>query len=138
MKFEVLEHTADIGIKSYGGSLKELFENAATGMFSLMIDPDVVKSTGEFEISLTADDEQMLLVDWLTELLYIHEVYGVLLNEFDIKVQKGDDGMELAGVVRGEAIDDGRHHLKTMIKAVTYHMLEIDLKEGYLVVIFDI
>lgn len=138
MRFEVFEHTADAGIKAYGHSLKALFENAAFGMFSLIADLNNVKSTGEFKVELKANDKEQLLVDWLGELIYIHEVYNVLLKDFEIELIKGDGDIALSGVVRGEAIDEDRHTLKTVVKAVTYHMLEINEEKGYLAVIFDV
>ena len=138
MRFETFEHTADVGIKAYGKDLDEMFENAAFGMFGLIADLDGVKNTGEFKVSLEGADEGQLLVDWLTELLYIHEVYNVLLKDFKVDITKGDKELLLRAVIRGETIDDRRHHLKTMVKAVTYHMLEVNLKDGYLSVLLDI
>jgi SHS2 domain-containing protein len=143
MRFEQFEHTADVGIKAYGKTLEELFGNAALGMFSIMVDLDGVASKGEFKVVLKADDKEKLLVDWLGELLYIHEVYDVLLNEFEVDIddaKEDEDGatLELKAVVRGESIDREKHDLKAMVKAVTYHMLEINEDEGYLKVLFDI
>jgi SHS2 domain-containing protein len=143
MRFEQFEHTADVGIKAYGKTLEELFGNAALGMFSIMVDLDGVASKGEFKVVLKSDDRERLLVDWLGELLYIHEVYDVLLNEFEVDIaeaKEDEDGatLELKAVVRGESIDREKHDLKAMVKAVTYHMLEINEDEGYLKVLFDI
>jgi len=138
MRFEVFEHTADVGIKAHGNNLKELLENAAFGMFSLIADLNKVKSVGEFKVVLKSDDKEQLLVDWLSELLYLHEVYNALLKDFEIEIREGKDAIELKGIVKGEEIDEKRHHLKAMVKAVTYHMLEINEKDGYLTVLFDI
>jgi len=138
MKFEFVEHTADVGVKAYGSSLKEQFENAALGMFSLIADLDNVESVGEFKVTLKAPDSEQLLVDWLGELLYIHEVYDVLLKEFTVDVQETDESLELIAVVKGEQIDPSKHNLKTMVKAVTYHMLEVSEEKGYLFVLFDV
>jgi SHS2 domain-containing protein len=143
MRFEQFEHTADVGIKAYGKTLKELFGNAALGMFSIMVDLDGVASKGEFKVVMKSDDKEKLLVDWLGELLYIHEVYDVLLKDFEVdfnEAKEGEEGtvFELKAVVKGETIDREKHDLKSMIKAVTYHMLEINEDEGYLKVLFDI
>lgn len=143
MRFEQFEHTADVGIRAYGKTLEELFGNAALGMFSIMVDMEGVSQKGEFKVVLKADDKEKLLVDWLSELLYIHEVYDVLLSEFEVDIaelKEGEEGttFELKAVVKGETIDKKKHDLKAMIKAVTYHMLEINEDEGYLKVLFDI
>jgi SHS2 domain-containing protein len=138
MKFELIEHTADVGIKAYGESLKEMFESAASGLFSVIADPEGVKSVGEFKVVLQAEDKEQLLVDWLNELLYIHEVYEALLGEFTVDIERSEQGFELRGTVKGEQIDTRRHDLRNMVKAVTYHMLEVNEDKGYLVVILDI
>jgi SHS2 domain-containing protein len=143
MRFEQFEHTADVGIKAYGKSLEELFENAAFGMFSIMVDLKGVEQKGEFKVVLRTNDMEKLLVDWLSELLYIHEVYDVLLNDFKVEIRKSEQEdakarFELEALVRGETIDRDRHRLGAMIKAVTYHMLEINEKDDYLTVLFDV
>ena len=138
MRFEQIEHTADVGLKAYGRSLGEMFESAALGMFALMADLSKVEGRGEFRVELGAPDKEKLLVDWLTELIYMHEVYGVILNGFEVRIGEGKDDFELKATVRGETVDPDRHSLKKVVKAVTYHMLEINEKDGYLKVLFDV
>ena len=133
-RFEPLEHTADAGIRAYGRTLDELFANAAAGMFSLMADLKAVKPIGEYEVTVKANDLQTLLVDFLSELLYIHETQKVLLSEFEVKVT----GLAVDARVRGERIDRARHKLHMMVKAVTYHGIEVDPEKGEAQVIFDV
>lgn len=134
MRYEEIEHTADVGIRAYGRSLDELFANAAEGMFSLIADLTAVKPVGEIEVRLQADDIPTLFLRWLGELLYIHETQRLLFSSFDVHV----DGNSLQGHARGEAIDKKRHELKLMIKAVTRHGLVVDPEKGIADVIFDI
>lgn len=134
MRYEEIEHTADVGIRAYGRSLNELFANAAEGMFSLIADLSSVKAVGEVEVRLTAEDIPTLLLKWLSELLYIHETQNLLFCKFDVDVK----GTSLQGRARGEAIDKKRHELKLVIKAVTRHRLAVDAKKGFAEVIFDI
>ncbi len=134
VKYEVLEHTADVGLRVYGTTLEQLFEHAALGMFDLMTDVDVVKARGEVEIRVEAPDIESLLVDWLTELLYIHEVENVFLSRFEVSIED----LSLKATARGESVDPSRHPLELLIKAVTFHMIEVNAKEGYAVVIFDV
>ena len=134
MKYEYIEHTADIGIKAYGGSVAESFANAALGMFSVMTDVSKVEPVGEFDVRVESDNLENLLVDWLGELLFLHETQDVLLSEFDVKI----DGLSLDAKVRGETIDREKHELKDDVKAITYHMLEVNQEEGYLKVLLDI
>lgn len=134
MRYEEIDHTADVGIRAYGGTLDELFANAAEGMFTLIADPSTVRPVGEVEVRVTADDVPTLLLRWLTELLYAHETDRLLFSSFDAKVT----GTSMAGHARGEAIDKARHELKLAIKAVTRHRLTVDPEKGIAEVIFDI
>jgi SHS2 domain-containing protein len=103
-------------------------------MFNVMTDTSEVKSVGEYAIEVESADLQGLLVDWLSELLYLFDTQDVLLREFDVAIE----GNKLAASVRGEKLDRERHPLKSDVKAATYHMLEIDEKKGYAVVLLDI
>ncbi|MEE9224290.1 MAG: archease [Thermoplasmata archaeon] len=134
MKYEFIEHTADIGIKAYGETLEESFANAALGMFNVMTDVSKVEPVGEFDVKVESDTLENLLVDWLGELIFLHETQDVLLSEFDVEI----DGLSLDAKVRGETIDREKHELKDDVKAVTYHMLEVNQEEGYLKVLLDI
>ena len=134
MRFEELDHTADVGIRAYGASLEELFENAALGMFSLIVDLESVKPRGEVEVRVTAEDLEGLMVNWLQELLFLHETQHLVFCEFGVSIEK----LDLTGRVRGEAIDKRRHDLKLSVKAVTYHRLKVDPSKGVAEVIFDI
>ena len=134
MRYEEIDHTADVGIRAYGRTLGELFANAAEGMFSLIAELDTVKPVGEIEIRLTAEDPPTLLLRWLSELLYVHETRHLLFATFDVNAAGGS----LRGRARGEAIDKKRHELKLVIKAVTRHRLTVDTKKGIAEVIFDI
>jgi SHS2 domain-containing protein len=134
VRYEEIDHTADVGIRAYGRTLDELFANAAEGMFSLIADLTAVKPVGEVEVRLEADDLPTLLLRWLSELLYLHEMQKLLFSSFEARVV----GTSLEGRARGEAIDKTRHELKLAIKAVTRHGLTVDPQKGIAEVIFDI
>jgi len=134
VRYEEIEHTADVAIRAYGSTLDELFANAAEGMFSLIADLDSVKAVGEVEVRLEAEEIPTRLLRWLSELLYIHETQRLLFSSFEVRVV----GTSLQGRARGEAIDKKRHELKLVIKAVTRHGLTVDPEKGIAEVIFDI
>jgi SHS2 domain-containing protein len=135
-EFEILEHTADIGIIAYGADLKQAFANAAKGLSSLITDPGGVEERLHRDIELSADDEESLLVDWLNELVFYFDTEGILFKRFDIIEL---DGNHLRARGYGERVDSARHELKTGVKAATYHMLKIEKGKGCRVqVIFDI
>jgi SHS2 domain-containing protein len=132
--YELIEHTADVAVKAYGGDLSEMFANVALGMFNVMTDTSAVKTVGEYKVEVESADLEGLLVDWLSELLYLFDTQEVFLREFDVSI----DGNKLTASVRGENLDRERHPLKSDVKAATYHMLEINEEEGYVVVLLDI
>lgn len=136
-EFEIIEHTADIGIRAYGGSMASLFENAAAGMCSLITDLSQVGRVLEFEVELTAADREELIVEWLNELLYLQESREVLLGGFTIS-EIGDT--YLKGIVTGSSIESDGHELLAEVKAATYHGLSIRREEGRWMadVIFDV
>lgn len=137
-RFEVIDHTADIGIAAYGSDLKEAFANAAYALFSLMIDLEDVSDAICCEVEVTAADREDLLVAWLSELIYLFEVESVLFKRFEI----GElSEVRLRASCYGERMDAERHKLKMVVKAVTYHMLKIEGEKGdgfRVQVLFDI
>jgi SHS2 domain-containing protein len=77
------------------------------------------------------------MVDWLTELLYLHEVENLLFRGFKVE-SVGEEGLKAR--VKGEAFQEGVHVIKTGVKAVTYHQIEVRKgKEGWRAqIIFDL
>ncbi|MBA7700314.1 Protein archease [subsurface metagenome] len=136
-KYEFINHTADLGIRVRGLSLKELFENAARAMFDLIVDLDTVETRDQMAIEIKGGELEELLADWLRDLLYRYNGDKYLLKEF--KIEKISP-RGLKARVRGEKLDMSRHTLKREIKAVTYHGLEIRKlnHEWQAQIIFDI
>jgi SHS2 domain-containing protein len=134
--FEILDHTADVGIIAYGADLKQAFANAARALFSLITELDDVGEVLYRDIELTASDEESLLVGWLNELVYRFDTEGILFKRFDI-IQLDETYLQAKGY--GEKADVSKHSLKTGVKGATYHMLKVDKTDGYRVqVLFDI
>ena len=134
-RFDIIDHTADIGIVAYGAELKETFVNAAYAMFSLIADLDEVKPSVYREIEVEAEDQEGLLVRWLNELLYLFDVERIIFSSFEV-TEFGDTHLKARGY--GEPLDRSRHSLKAGVKAATYHMLRIEKDDGYKAqVIFD-
>src|SRR5659263_230184 len=92
-QYEYLEHTADIKFLAYGRTLEELFENAALAMFNVMIDTGKVSGETAKEVFLKSSDLESLLVDWLSELLYLFEVDEIVFRKFQVKEIR-DEGSE--------------------------------------------
>jgi len=121
--YELIEHTADIGIRVRGEDLKELFRNAAAAMFDIIAEkkePEV-KKQAEIKIEQKADDLEELFVNWLNELLSLSATKELIFSGFQInKVDKNT----LQAVAMGEDIKN--YKVNTEIKAATYHQLKLE------------
>jgi len=134
--FEILDHTADVGIIAYGTDISQAFVNAAKALFSLITDLDDVAEVLYRDMELTAPDQESLLVEWLNELIYLFDVEHILFKRFDITKL---NSTRLKARNYGEKVDRSKHQLKTGVKAATYHMLKVSKSNGYQVrVLFDI
>jgi len=130
--FEILPHKADLKLKVFGSSKKELFLNAMKAMFEAAgIKPDgkIVKR----KIKIQSPDILQLLVDFLSEVLYLSETENEVYS--DIKFEKFLDN-----TLEGELFGRKIKKKELIIKGVTYHDLEIKEKEGGYVatILFDI
>ena len=121
--FEILEHTADVGVLARGRTLADAFAHAAEGMFSIMVNLDGVRETEQRPIAVAARDWPGLLVAWLSELLYYSDVEGLLFKRFEMQDFRP---YALRAVAFGEPVDRQRHELGPGVKAITRHILEID------------
>ena len=122
-RFEELEHTADICLRVRGATLGELFANAAYGMACQLADVDEIDLTLEREIALDADDVEMLLVNWLGELLYLGEREDAVFVEFDMDLITPQ---KLRALARGGRIKEHQAH----IKAVTFSQMDVQETDG--------
>jgi len=138
--FQILDHTADIGVTAYGRSIEELFCNAALALFSLVTDLETVEERAEVSLEVKSQDVDGLLVEWLNELIYSFDVNHMLFKRFDIESLIHNEVNELKATCHGEKFDPLRHKITREIKAATYHMLKLKKnRAGYQVqVIFDI
>ncbi|MFH0948839.1 MAG: archease [Elusimicrobiota bacterium] len=134
-KFEIINHTADVGIIAYGKTISELFENAAYGMFSLITNPEKIKEQIIIPISGDAHDKEELLITFLNEILYYYQTKKMLFKRFEI-LESSETHLDAN--ISGEKISE--HRILHDIKAATYHNLKIEeTADGYKTqIIFDV
>jgi SHS2 domain-containing protein len=134
-QYDLINHTADVGVKAYGKTVAQAFEHAAKAMFDIITDSSRVRSVGEYDITLEAPDLEQLLVDWLSKLLFLNGAKNLVFGRFEVTIQ----GTSLKAHVCGEQYDTKKHKMGEEVKAVTYHMLEVHQAEPiYVQVLFDI
>ncbi len=121
--FEIIDHTADVGIIAYGADVKELFSNAALALFSLVTDLESVEEKVHLNLEVSSEDSDSLLVQWLNELIYLFDVKHILFKRFNIESLTQN---QLRATCYGEIFDPTKHRIKMGVKAATYHMLKLD------------
>ncbi len=121
--YEIIDHTADIGIRIEAETQEALFLDAAKALFDLMVrcKREFIPAI-EVPIAMTANAPDELLVKWLSELLYVFETRRLVLTNFWID---RIDNKNVVGAAKGIKFDDSRHVQQLAIKAVTYHRLEV-------------
>jgi SHS2 domain-containing protein len=121
-RYEYLDHTGDVGLRVYGRTLSELFTNAAYGLLETIADVDAIHSKQQIEIEVSANSIEDLLVAWLDELVFRHEVEEILFGRVEIQ-QISEQSPSLSAIAFGEPSNLAKHAVYTEIKSVTYHQL---------------
>ncbi len=132
--FELLEHTADIGFRARGRTKAGMFSNAALALESVAVGMEGVEGATVYPLAVTGEDDESLLVNWLSEVLYYLDARQVVLNRFEIHEMSAT---AVRGQGWGEERDPARHPPKLVVKGVTYHQLKITKdSEGWLAEVF--
>jgi len=137
--FEFFDVTADVGFRAYGQNLEEAFQNAARAMFEVMTDTSQIKHLTKREIQLESEDEKALLYDWLSELLFLQDYEGLVFSHFIVHITKKSPLIfALHAEIWGEEFNQATHEVRDEVKAVTFHLMEIEKENGCMVqVILD-
>lgn len=117
--WEHFSHDADIGIRGFGKSIDEAFEQAALAMTSVIANPDTIRNNEMVEIACEAPDKELLLVDWLNELVYEMATRNMLFAKYQVRIHNGS----LQGQAWGEKIDILKHKPVVEVKGATYTSL---------------
>ena len=124
MPYHYLEEfgTADIAFEATGGDLPQLFTAAADATMNVMIDNlDAIESRETRQIELSNDNVEMLLFDFLQELIYFKDANRLLLRARETQIDQKGEAYFLKAKVDGERLDDARHQQRADVKAVTLH-----------------
>lgn len=119
--WELFPHEADVGVRGYGGSLEEAFEQTGLALTAAIIDPGAIRPLIPVPILLEAPDPELLLVDWLNALIFEMATRKLLFSRHEVTIK----GRELRATVWGEPVDSGRHELAVEVKGATYTALRV-------------
>lgn len=121
--YEFFEHTADLGLRARAADRDTLFAEMATALFATVVeDLTAVRTDHRIDVQVTGTELDLLLFDWLRELLLRFDSDHLICSKFEVRV--GDSG--LTGTAWGEPLDPARHLLSHEVKAITYHDLRAE------------
>jgi SHS2 domain-containing protein len=133
--------TADVAFEAYGRTLPEVFIAAAQATLNVMMaNIDSLAPSIQRPFHLEAESAEMLLFDFLQELLFFKDAEQLLLQAYAVDIQQADDGWKASVQTAGEVIDESRHEMQVDVKAVTLHRFDLrSTAEGFLTtVVLDI
>jgi protein archease len=127
VSYRFLDHTADVAVELEAPTLGELYAEALAALTDTLTVREGVEPATERRFAVESTDAESLLVDWLSDLLYAFEVDALLFHDAEVEVVEEDSAgrVRLAARARGERYDPARHPIKVLVKAVTYHGLEV-------------
>jgi SHS2 domain-containing protein len=124
--YETFEHGADIGIRGFGRTMAEAFENTAIALYSVMVNIPAVEASEKRSVTVSAPDNELLLIEWLNALLSLSDIEHLVFSKFKVTME----GTSLAGTAWGEKLDQERHEPNVEIKGATYYMLKVTEADG--------
>jgi len=121
-KYELIDHTADFGIRVFGSDSQALFTNAALALFDVITEMDVLKGRDSCNITASGEDWPDLMINWLREILYLWNGREMLVKSVRILSLSEN---KISAKIYFDAYMPGLHTIKTEIKAVTYHQIQV-------------
>lgn len=123
--WEHFEHGADIGVRGYGATPAEAFEQAALALTAVIADTGDIEAATRLDLTCRADNLEDLFLDWLNALVYEMAVTRLLFCRY--RVELSGNGLQAAAW--GEIVDPARHRPAVEVKGATYTGLEVRRRE---------
>jgi tRNA nucleotidyltransferase (CCA-adding enzyme) len=118
--WEHFPHDADVGVRGFGATPAEAFEQAAHALTAVITHAEV-KPALRVDVTCSAPDIELLFVEWLNAMIYEMAVRSMLFGRFDVRIE----GERLAATLWGEAVDVERHAPACEPKGATYTALKV-------------
>lgn len=133
-RYILIDHTADLMVKAFGSTVEECFANAGFALFDQTVDLANIGTSEEVRFEVEGMDDEDMLYSFLSELLFMLDCDEMVFKELKV----GFDGNKVVCDGRGEKLDRSKHRTRSEIKAVTYHMMEVDRTAPSVTVVFDV
>lgn len=125
--FEYFDVAADIGVHAWGSDLAACFRQCTRGVFNLIVPLEAVRPAESRECAAQGEGPEALLVNWINELLYLHDIEGFVLHDLE---PPRLEGSRVHGALTGEPVAPDRHPRGTVVKAATFHQLAVHRESG--------
>jgi SHS2 domain-containing protein len=135
--YDIIDHTADMGIRVHAKTREGLFESGAAAFFDIIGEWGKPGTSHVHKIRLEGETNEDLFHGWLDELNFLHQTRDLVFFEFDVRIPR--NGL-LEATVRGRKINRVEDALLVEIKAVTHHELRVEEEADgwHASVIFDV
>jgi len=120
--YDYFDVAADVGVAAWGPTLEEAFRQTALGVFALIVDAEGVEERESRELSASGETREDLLVNWINECLYLHDIEGFLPRRIQFPIF---EERRITCRLVGEPLESGRHRVGIVVKAATYHQLSV-------------
>jgi len=120
-RWEHFSHGSDVGVRGFGNSADEAFEQAALALSAVVADISTIAPSENVEVSCDAPDLELLLVSWLNAIIYEMAVRRMLFGKFRVAIS----GFSLTGTLSGEDVDPERHQVAVEAKGATVTALRV-------------
>ncbi|XP_076172454.1 protein archease [Ptiloglossa arizonensis] len=125
VKYEYLDHTADVQLHAWGDTLEEAFEQCAVAMFGYMTDLEWVQMTQVYNVDAEGHDMESLLFHFLDELLFMFSAEPFIVAK-KVKITNFDrENFKISATAIGEEFMIGKHTQNAEVKAITYSAMQI-------------
>lgn len=119
--WEHFPHLGDVGIRGYGATKAQAFENAARAMMAVVVNPAELKPRETVEIHCSAPNDDFLLLDWLNAIIFEMATRNMLFCDFSVEIEDS----RLVGRACGEPVDVARHAPAVELKGATMTALRV-------------
>ena len=125
-RWEHFAHQADMGVRGFGATEAEAFEQAALALTAVITDLSAVEPRLAIAIQCDGPDDELLFAQWLNSLIYEMAIRNMLFSRFEVQL----DGTRLSAEAWGERLDTARHQPAVEIKGATYTTLRVAREDG--------
>lgn len=134
MKFKIVDHTGDVGVIVYGKNFSEILKNSVQAVSRLVFPTTRFKPDAVMDVRISGESNELLLIDLISHIISLMDSEEMICFDADLTEVSPEHLMATLHAMRIVSEMDYEY----VLKAVTYHDLEIDLRKGFARILFDV